>query len=74
MKQRGKALTLTAEHAAHALSLLIADGKIAARDVVNALNRREQMIRDLRSKLASLEFGAVAKDGPFPMVARRHGK
>ncbi len=32
--------------------------KVAAKDVVNALKRREQMIRDLRSKLASLQFGA----------------
>lgn len=55
-----KALTLTAEHAAHALSLLIADGKIAAKDVTNALKRRELMIFDLRRRLVALEGSAVS--------------
>ena len=49
-----KALDLTAHHAALALQMLIEDGKIAARDVAAALKRREQMVRELRAKLASL--------------------
>jgi len=49
-----KALDLTAHHAALALQMLIEDGKIAARDVAAALKRREQMVRDLRARLASL--------------------
>ena len=53
-------LNLTAERAAHALHLLIADGKIAASDVVNALKRREEMIHELRQRLVALEHGAVS--------------
>lgn len=52
-------LTLSAEHSAHALHVLMADGKIAAKDVTNALKRREQMIRNLRQRLVALEQGAV---------------
>ena len=55
-----KALKLTAEHAGHVLHLLIAEGKIAAKDVTSALNRREAMIHDLRQRLAALERGAVS--------------
>jgi predicted oxidoreductase len=54
------ALRINTEHAAHALRLLIADGKIAATDISNVLKRREQMIRDLRQRLAALEQGAVS--------------
>jgi hypothetical protein len=53
-----KALDLTAHHAALALQMLIEDGKIAARDVAAALKRREQMVRELRAKLASLGVDA----------------
>lgn len=58
-----KAINLTAKHAALALQMLIEDGKIAARDVTAALKRREQMVRDLRAKLASLgeEAGAIVR-------------
>jgi hypothetical protein len=69
-----KSLNLTATHAAQAIHVLIADGKIAARDVTAALKRREEMIHDLRHRLAALEGGPQAKDGPFAMttdVARR---
>jgi hypothetical protein len=64
-----KTLNLTTEKAAHALSILILDGKITAKDVTNAFRRRELQIQELRAKLATLESGAVAEDGPFPMVA-----
>ena len=53
-----KALRLSAEHAAAALQLLIEDGKVAAADVVRALRRREQLIRDLKARLSSLEAAA----------------
>jgi ParB-like chromosome segregation protein Spo0J len=49
-----KAVNLTAHHAALALQMLIEDGKIAARDVAAALQRRERMVQELRDKLASL--------------------
>ncbi len=54
-----KALKLSAEHAAVALNLLIQDGKIAATDVVKALKRREQLIKDLRARLDALEEAAA---------------
>jgi hypothetical protein len=55
-----KTLNIAADRAAHALHVLIADGKIAARDVTDALKRREAMIRELRDRLVALEQGAVS--------------
>jgi hypothetical protein len=54
-------LKITAEHAAHALHLLVAEGKIAAKDVTNALKRREALIGELRKRLGALEAGAMVK-------------
>jgi hypothetical protein len=56
-------LKISADRAAHALHLLIADGKIAAKDVTNALKRREAMISDLRKRLIALEQGAISGIG-----------
>lgn len=53
-----KALRVSAEHAAIALNLLIADGKIAAADVGRALKRREKTIKELRARLSALESAA----------------
>ncbi len=66
-----KALDLTAHHAALALQMLLDDGKIAARDVVSALKRREQMVRDLRARLASLEEDAGRLIRTAPARARK---
>ena len=57
-------LTIAADRAAHVLHILIADGKLAAKDVTNALKRREELIHELRARLAGLVGG---KDGPFPV-------
>ena len=46
------------ERAAQALSILIHEGKLKAKDVAGALRRRDAMIRDLREKLVALERGA----------------
>lgn len=53
-------LSLTPEYALRALHVLIADGKLAAKDVTHALKRREAMIRELRQRLAALEHGVAA--------------
>ena len=53
-----KELRLSVEHAAAALQLLIEDGKVAVSDVTRALQRREQLIRDLRARLSTLEEAA----------------
>jgi hypothetical protein len=55
-----KALKLTAERAAHALHVLISEGKLATTDVAHALRRRAVMIADLRERLAALEGGVVS--------------
>ena len=63
-------LRLSAQHASIALQMLLADGKIAARDVVNALKKREATIQELRSRLA-----ALGEDlGPVTRRARRAGR
>ena len=49
-----KAVRLTGQHAAYALQMLIEDGKIASRDVMAALKRREKTVRELRARLSAL--------------------
>src|SRR5690349_11733866 len=58
---------LSSSHAAHALSILIHDGKLKAQDVARALKRREALIRELRARLAALGEGiaeTVGTKGP----------
>ena len=49
-----KAVRLTGEHAVYALQMLIEDGKIASKDVIQALKRREKTVRELRARLLAL--------------------
>lgn len=64
MKRKNRrALKLNAEQAVKVLHHLIAEGKLAASDVMNALKRREAMIADLRRRLMALEQGEIAKIG-----------
>jgi hypothetical protein len=52
---------ISAEEARQALHVLIAEGRIAGREVVKALARREKIVRELRQRLSSLgEDVAVA--------------
>lgn len=61
MKRKiNKTLTITPERAVNALRVLIAEGKITAADVTAALKRREELIRDLRRRLLTLEQGAMS--------------
>lgn len=53
-------LTLTADRAAHVLHILIAEGKLTAKHVSDALKRREEMIHELRQRLDALERGVVS--------------
>ncbi|HTO89432.1 MAG TPA: hypothetical protein VMR54_18075 [Thermoanaerobaculia bacterium] len=57
MKRRRQPVGLpkiTAEQARQALLILVADGRIAAREVFRALARRENLVRELRQRLATL--------------------
>jgi hypothetical protein len=62
---------ISSERAAHALHLLIAEGKVKAQDVTNALKRREAMIADLRKRLAALEVGVVSAGRRIERTAKR---
>jgi ABC-type phosphate transport system auxiliary subunit len=53
-KKTVKAVRLSGQHASYALQMLIEDGKIAGRDVMQALKRREKTVRDLRARLTAL--------------------
>jgi len=55
-----KTLTLTTDRAAHVLNILISEGKLTAKQVSDALRRREALIADLRQRLAALEQGAAS--------------
>ena len=69
MKRKTKnTLNITADRAAHVLHILISEGKLTAKHVSDALKRREQLIHELRTKLAGLVGG---KDGPFPAKKSR---
>jgi len=52
-------LNIRSEHAGPALHTLIAEGKLTAKDVTNALKRRKKLISALRYRLAALESGAI---------------
>jgi hypothetical protein len=73
-RHRG-ALALSAEQARQALATLIQEGKLAASEVKKALQRRDRLVRTLRSSLAALETGAVKvgrqfKDSPIAIGLR----
>ena len=55
-----KSLKIKTHHAAHALHLLIAEGKLTTGHVTDALKRREKLIAALRSSLDALERGEIA--------------
>jgi hypothetical protein len=55
-----KTLTISADRAAHVLHILIAEGKLTAKHVSDALKRREELIHELRQRLEALERGAVS--------------
>jgi hypothetical protein len=55
-----KTLNITADRAAHVLHILIAEGKLTAKHVSDALKRREELIHELRQRLEALEQGAVS--------------
>jgi hypothetical protein len=73
--RRRSFLALSGQQAQAALGVLIQEGKLAAGEVRKALQRRDRLIRALRSSLAALEAGAMKvgrqfKDSPFA-IARR---
>jgi hypothetical protein len=75
-KKTVKAVRLTGQHAAYALQMLIEDGKIASRDVVQALKRREKTVRELRARLIALgedvsKAVQAANDSPQARRARK---
>jgi len=56
-RRRRSALALSAEHAQQALAILVQEGKVKVSEVRKALQRRERLIRALRTSLAALEQG-----------------
>ena len=54
MARGRRTLGLSAEQALQALNVLMHDGKIMARDVTKAIQRREKLVRQLRARLAEL--------------------
>jgi hypothetical protein len=74
-RRRRSFLALSGEQAQAALGVLIQEGKLAAGEVRKALQRRNRLIRALRSSLAALETGAVSvarqfKDSPLAIGQR----
>ncbi len=75
-KGNGSSWSKNAADAGHALNVLIAEGKIAPRDITTALRRREKLIRDLRRRLSALESGWSVNGLGFPRAVgvRRKAK
>lgn len=69
MPRPRRTLGLSPDRAAHALSILIHEGKLKAQDVTRALRRRERLIRELTGKLSSL--GHEASGAAAALVGRR---
>jgi hypothetical protein len=59
-RKTNKTLNITPDRAAHVLHILIAEGKLTAKRVSDTLQRREEMIHELRERLAALEHGVVS--------------
>ncbi len=72
MKRRKTAALprISAEQARQALHVLVAEGRIAAREVTKALARREKLVRELKSRLTALGEDAV---GAMERAARGAG-
>ncbi len=68
-RPRRSSLAVSAEQARQALSVLIHEGKIAARDVQGALARREKLIRQIRERLHALGVEGVELAGDIRKVA-----
>jgi hypothetical protein len=81
-RRRPKVLPkISAEEARQALHVLIAEGRIAAHEVSRALARREQLVRELKSRLSALGEDAAAfaraaqkELGPGTRRARRRAR
>jgi len=75
-RRRRSSLAISAEHARHALAVLVHEGKLKASEVRKALQRREHLMRALRDSLAALagDVGQLrkryGKDGFSPRLAR----
>jgi hypothetical protein len=74
--RRKSSLAISAEQARLALSVLIHEGKLAARDVRSALARRERLIREIRARLHALGVGGMEMAGSVrkEAVTRFQGK
>lgn len=53
-RRRGSIASISAERAREALTYLVAEGRIAVREVEKALNNRDRLIREIRQRLAAL--------------------
>lgn len=53
-RRRKSTFTISAEQARQAVTFLVDQGKLAALEVQKALERREHLVRDLKSHLAAL--------------------
>ena len=62
-------LAISAEQARLALSVLVAEGKLAVRDVQGALVRRERLVREIRQRLHALGVEGVELAGDIRRVA-----
>jgi hypothetical protein len=80
-RRRKSGLNLSADDARRALAFMVSEGKVAAKDVVKALERRQKLIREITDRLAALGESAtglvsrVAKDvKPLVQRGRRAAK
>jgi hypothetical protein len=74
-RRRRSLLALSGQQAQAALGVLIQEGKLKVDEIRKALQRRDRLVRALRSSLAALETGAVKvgrqfKDSPLAIGQR----
>lgn len=53
-RRRGSIASISAERAREALTYLVAEGRVAVREVEKALDNRDRLIREIRQRLAAL--------------------
>lgn len=71
MARRRRSSAFSGKQAEQALAFLIQEGKVAASEVQKALQRRERLIRELKTRLAEIGSESAAASGRFAKSAVR---
>ena len=73
-RRRRTSLKISAQQAREALEFLVHEGKLVAAEVTRALERREKLVKELKTRLAELGDQGAAAGRRFGRSAEREWK